>query len=227
MPDSSRARTSSGAREPRTEHLASSATSASVIAWSLARHVVLVHQSRAEQQRVIGTESDRHTCVPQRPQRHVCRLGVDAEPHVGRRADLQRGLSLGQPADQVGLLDSPHAVADPVGPELVQAGGDALRAGQLAPVRHRQEPGPRRDPERRREVLRPTRAARRWTGRTRRRPRRRSARPAGPACARPADGGSGWPRSPPRCPRRSRRRPRRAASRMSSIVGVSPPSRVA
>ena len=50
--------------------------------------LVLRGQPRAEQQRVVGAERDRHARLEQRAQRDLGRLGRDAERHVGGRAHL-------------------------------------------------------------------------------------------------------------------------------------------
>ena len=114
--------------------------------------LVLGGQPGAEQQRVVGTERHRDPGVEQLRQRHRGWRSRDAERHIRGRADLKRGLPVGQPPQQLRILDGPDPVPDPVGVQLVQAGTDAGRSLEFAAVRHQHQPGPGRDPERRGEV---------------------------------------------------------------------------
>jgi hypothetical protein len=117
------------------------------------RDLVLRVQPRAEQQRVVRPQRDRHAGLEQLPQRHVRRVRCDAERDIGRRADLERDGLRGEPLDQRRVLDGTDAMPDPVGVQHVQAGRDAGRAGQLAAVRDEHQPGPPGDAERAPEFL--------------------------------------------------------------------------
>ena len=121
---------------------------------------------------------------------------VDAQPHVGHRADLQRH-ARPRPAGRPAPGPRPTRTPWPIrwAPSASRQAATLLGPGQLATVRRRQQAGARGDPEGRREVLGAARAARRWTARSRPRRARRTARPAGPACARRTGGGCGSPRS--------------------------------
>ncbi len=105
----------------------------------LAGQPVLLGQPGAEEQRVVGAERERHARLEEGPQRHRAGLFVDAERDVGGRADLAGDLTVRQPLHQPRVLGGPHPVADPAGPEVVQAVAHRLGAGQLAAVRGGQQ----------------------------------------------------------------------------------------
>ena len=151
-------------------------------------------QLRPEQQRVVGAERDGGAGREQRRQRHRGQVGVDAERHVGDRADLEGDAGLDDPVEQRRVLGGADAVAEPVARERVEADPDVLGAAQLAAVRGEQQPGPLGDRGRPGRSRRCCRGARRWRARSRPRRGRRTGRRGGPACGRRAGAGCGWRR---------------------------------
>ena len=188
--------------DPRTDCRASSASSASVKPWTCAGDLVLGGQPGAEEQRVVGAERHRHPGVEQRAQRDVLGLLVDAERHVGRRADLAGHPPVGEPA---------AAAAGPRPPARRGRSAPACRssrqsrtlarAGQLAAVRGGEQAALAGDGEGAVEVA--GQAAALVVGEPEADDARgpRTARRAGPACGRPAGASSGWRRPGPACRR--------------------------
>ena len=100
----SSSRTSDGAREARTDIRASSASWSSVSSWA-ARMVAYWPASRDPNSS--GSSAPRATVAPASSscgQRHGREVGVDAERHVGDRADLERDAPLDDPLEQGGVL---------------------------------------------------------------------------------------------------------------------------
>jgi len=110
--------------------------------------LILRGQPRPEQQRIVGAEGYRHAGVEQLDQRHVGGCCRHAESDIRCRADLEGDLPLREPPDQSGLRRGRDAMADPVGVQLVDARSDAGCASQLTAVRHGEQAGSGRDPER-------------------------------------------------------------------------------
>ena len=191
----------SGAYDARTDIAASAARVGVVEVVGGAHRGVLAEQPRTEQQRVVGPERDGGTRVEQRRDRHGAR---------GRCRCRARRSRSGRPPARCRSGRSARAAQGPrrSGPRA-RAGRrrgarpppHAGRAQQLASVRHEAQACPARDGEGRGEVAGACLVARRWTGRTPRHPRRRTAPRAGPACARRAGAGCGWRRSTSAIPR--------------------------
>ena len=177
-----------------------------------------------------GSSAPSATCAPASSSRrsgHHGRVGVDPQGDVAAGADLEGHAPAHDLLQHRGVLDAADAVAEPVRPQRGEGLGHGVRAQQLAAVRDAGQPGAAGDVEGVARSRRCARAARRCSARTRPRcpgPRRRSGRPAGPACGRPAgaasataatttaDAGAG-----------GRRRRRRASSSTISSAGVMPP----
>ncbi len=192
---------------------------------------VLLGQVGAEHVRVVGVDRDDHARLDEGRDRVVLQPVEHAGAHVRRRAHLERDAPFCELGDQGRILDGAHAVTDPLGPQVVQGGPDAVRAVALArragpsAARRRR---PARTPRRSRAAPRPPR---RPPARSRR-GRRAAARARGAACARrrAARARPGCRRSTParrRGPRPGggrRRAPRRAPlaanPRISCITGV-------
>jgi len=62
----------------------------------------------------------------------ACIVGKDLERDVRAGADLQHSAEIGQPPDQVRILDRPHAMANPAGSYQVQRVGDGKGAAEFA-----------------------------------------------------------------------------------------------
>ena len=155
-------------------------------------------------------------------QRDGGRVGVDAEGDVAAGADLERDAAAHDLVQHPGSSTRADAVAEPVGAAARSRQAPRRASGAAAARRRagRSQPGAPGDLEGRGEVVgapAPLVVGQPEADHARR--RRRTGRPAGPGCARPAGAGSGWPRRPPPTPMPVAAEASRAASSTSSSDG--------
>jgi len=73
---------------------------------------------------------------------------VQAQPEVGRGADAQRDLSIGQQAHQFGILDRSHAMVDAVGAQKFDGVSHTFRPARLTGMHGAAQSDRARPPER-------------------------------------------------------------------------------
>src|SRR5579884_64191 len=101
---------------------------------------VLLVQRGIEQRRVIRIDGHDHSGIVQGAEGMRRQVGVDAEPDIAGWADLQRNTMLSEVANQLRILGSPHAVADPLRAEDVDSPPDARSEERFPGMRRRVQP---------------------------------------------------------------------------------------
>ena len=139
---------SSGAPEPSIDARAIDASASSSSPISVRASSYSVEQTGPEQQRVVAVEAALDPGLEQLGERVLGERRVHRQQQVRGRAHVEHDVGVGEPLHQLGVLDRPHAVLEPVGREGVERAPHRLGPGQLAGVRRREEPGLLGDGER-------------------------------------------------------------------------------